>query len=142
MDDIQKETRRAGAEAAQVARETMDKGTARARAAMERTGAAAYEAADTMSASYATTMRTAQEYSGKVVEFTLANTNATLEFAHKLAGVTSPAAMVEIAAEHSRKQLETMTAQAKELAELARNMALASAEPFKAGIARAFSHAA
>src|SRR5205823_13367229 len=72
MDDIQKETRRAGAEAAETARQTADKGTARAREAIERTGAAAREAVDTMSASCATTLRTAQEYSGKVVEFTLA----------------------------------------------------------------------
>jgi phasin len=142
MDDIQKETRRAGTEAAEAARHMAEKGTARASEAMERAGAAARDAADTMSSSYATTLRTAQEYSGKVVEFTLANTNATLEFAHKLAGVTSPATMVEITTEHTRKQLETMTEQAKELAALARTMALASAEPFQAGIPRAFSRAA
>jgi phasin len=141
MDDIQRDTKKVATDAAQVAREAAEKGAARAREAMERTGAAASEAADAMNSGYATTIRAAQEYSGKVVEFTLANTNATLELAHKLAGVTSPAAMVEISTAHTRKQLETMTEQTKELAELARTMALASAEPFKAGFARAFSGA-
>jgi phasin len=137
MDDIQRDTKRAATEAAETARETTEKGAARAREAIGRASAAATDAADAISSSYATVIQAAQTYSGKVVEFTLANTNATLEFAHKLAGLTSPAAIVELSTEHARKQLETMTDQAKELAELARNMVLASAEPLKAGVSRA-----
>ena len=142
MDDIQKDTERAVTKGAAAARETMEEAGARAREAMERTAAAAGEAANAMGSSYATVIRAAQEYSGKVVEFALANTNAALEFAHKLAGVTSAAAIVELSSEHARQQLVTMAEQAKELAALARTMALASAEPFKAGVARALSRAA
>ncbi|MGB8044540.1 MAG: hypothetical protein WCF66_16405 [Pseudolabrys sp.] len=40
---------------------------------------------------------------------------------------------------HSRKQFETLTEQAKELAALAQKVTLASVEPLKAGATKAFS---
>jgi len=40
---------------------------------------------------------------------------------------------------HSRKQFETLTEQAKELATLAQKVTLATAEPIKAGATKAFS---
>jgi alkylhydroperoxidase/carboxymuconolactone decarboxylase family protein YurZ len=41
-----------------------------------------------------------------------------------------------------RKQLKTLSEQTKQLAALAQNVTLATAEPLKMGIAEAFNHAA
>ena len=52
----------------------------------------------------------------------------------------SRSAFVELSTEHARKQLETLTEQAKQLAALGQKVTLATAEPFKTGVAKAFKH--
>jgi hypothetical protein len=59
----------------------------------------------------------------------------------KLSGVKSPSAFVELSTEHARKQLETLTEQTKQLAALGQKVTLATAEPLKTSIAKAFNHA-
>jgi hypothetical protein len=59
-----------------------------------------------------------------------------------MSGVKSPAAFIELWTEHSRKQVETLTEQSKELAALAQTVTLASAEPSKTGITGALKRAA
>jgi hypothetical protein len=49
--------------------------------------------------------------------------------------------VIELSTEHSRKQYETLSEQAKELAALAQKVTLASAEPLKTGAAKAFNRA-
>jgi len=49
---------------------------------------------------------------------------------------------MELSTEHARKQLEILTEQAKELAALGQKVTLATSEPLKTGVAKAFSHAA
>ena len=75
----------------------------------------------------------------KVIEFARTNTEAAFDFAQELVGVKSPSEFFELSTNHSRKQFETLTEQAKELAMLAQKVTLATAEPFKAGAAKAFS---
>ncbi|MGC2643151.1 MAG: phasin family protein [Pseudolabrys sp.] len=53
--------------------------------------------------------------------------------------MTSPSEFFEMSTNHSRKQFETLTEQAKELAALAQKVTLASVEPLKAGATKAFS---
>jgi hypothetical protein len=53
------------------------------------------------------------------------------DFIQKMSGVRSPSAFVELSTEHARKQLESLTEQAKELATLAQKATLATAEPLK-----------
>ena len=45
---------------------------------------------------------------------------------------------MELSTDHSRKQFETMTEQTKELAALAQKVTLATVEPFKTGVTKAF----
>ena len=49
---------------------------------------------------------------------------------------------VVLSTEYGRKQFETLTEQAKQLTELAQKVTLATAEPLKAGVAKAFNQAA
>ena len=53
-----------------------------------------------------------------------------------------PSDFIELSTEHSRKQLETLTEQTKELAALAQKVTLATVEPLKTGVTKAFSQAA
>ena len=83
-----------------------------------------------------------QDYNSKVIEFTQANTKSYVEFVQKLAGVKSPSEFIEISTHHGRYQLETVAEQAKQLAELAQKVTLATAEPLKTGFAKTYNHAA
>lgn len=123
-------------------REMAEKGNKQAKETYEKMSAATTEAADLIKDSYATAVKGMQEYNSKFIEFTHANTNAAFDFFQKLSGVNSPSAFVELSTEHARKQVETLTEQAKQLAALAQKGTLASAEPLKTGITRAFNSAA
>ena len=78
--------------------------------------------------SYSTAVKGMQDYNNKILEFAHANTNAAFDFVQKMSGVKSPSAFLELWTEHSRKQVETLTEQTKELAVLAKKVTLASAE--------------
>lgn len=66
----------------------------------------------------------AKDYNAKFMEFAQSNTEAAFAFAQKLWSVKSPSEFVELSVEHSRKQVETLTKQTKELAELAKKVTL------------------
>jgi phasin len=78
----------------------------------------------------------AKEYSAKVMDMLKAGASANLDFAQELVGVKSPSEAMQLWTSHARKQFETFTAQAKELAELAQKVATETAEPIKASVAK------
>ena len=84
----------------------------------------------------------ASEYSGKVLEFAQTNTTAALDFAQALVGVRTLPEAGELWTGYARKQFETLTVQAKELAELSKKIATETAEPIKAGASKLFTTAA
>ena len=96
----------------------------------------------TIEAVFSTVNKGASAYSAKVMEFVKANTTASLDFAQDLFGVRSPAEALELWTSHTRKQLETFTTQAKELAELGQKIATDTAEPIKANAAKYYKPAA
>src|SRR5450755_4668392 len=57
----------------------------------------------------------ASEYTAKLMEFMKANTTASLDFAQQLLSIKSPAEVMELWTSHTRKQVQTLSAQAKEL---------------------------
>ena len=116
-----------------------ENGSAQAKAAFANASTAAADAATLMKDSYSRTIKGAQEYNTKAIEFAQANTKAAFDFAQELVGVKSPSEFFELSTNHSRKQFETLTEQAKELAMLAQKVTLATAEPIKAGATKAFS---
>ena len=122
--------------------EIAEKGTTQAKKTYENMTAASTEAADLIKSSYWTAVKGVEDYNSKFIEFARANTNATFDFVQKMSGVKSPTAFIELWTEHSRKQVETLTEQSKELAALAQTLTLASAEPFKTGVTDALKRAA
>ena len=103
--------------------------------------AATAEAADLMKASCSTALNGARDYNNKFMEFAHANTNAAFDFVQELHGVKSPSDFMELATEHARTQTTALTEQTKELAALAQKLAVATTEPLKAGVAKAFNKA-
>jgi phasin len=91
---------------------------------------------------FASASKGASEYSTKVVEFLKANTTANLDFAQQLLGIKSPSEAFELWTGHTRKQVETLTAQAKELTELSQKVATETVEPIKASASKLFQPAA
>ncbi len=123
-------------------RDTTDTGAERSREVFETIGAATTDAAEVMKNCCSTALKGMQDYNNKVVEFTQANTKSYVEFVQKLAGVKSPSEFIEVSTNHGRYQLETVADQAKQLAELAQKVTLATAEPLKTGFAKTYNHAA
>src|SRR6478609_7084309 len=77
----------------------------------------------TIEAVFTSVSKGASEYSAKLIEFFKANTTSSLDFAQELFSVKSPTEAVELWTSQARKQFETYTAQAKELAELGQKVA-------------------
>ncbi|MGY2849317.1 phasin [Bradyrhizobium sp. USDA 4509] len=96
----------------------------------------------TVEAVFTSVSKGASEYSAKLIEFFKANTTSSLDFAQELFSVKSPTEAVELWTSHARKQFETYTAQAKELAELGQKVASETAEPIKASASKFYKPAA
>jgi phasin len=96
----------------------------------------------TIEAVFTTANKGMSTYSAKLMEFMKANTTASLDFAHELFGVKSPSEALELWTTHTRKQLETMSVQAKELAELSQKVAAETVEPIKATASKYYKPAA
>jgi phasin len=129
-------------DAPQAFRAMTETGTVQAKEAFEKMSAAAAKATDLIRNSYSTAVEGAQAYNNKVLEFSQTNSKAAFEFAQKLPEVKSPSEFMGLTTAHARKQFELLTEQTKELAELAQKVTLATTEPLKAGITKAFSQAA
>ena len=117
-------------------------GSAQAKEVFEKMSAATADATALIKDSYSTAVKGGQDYNNKVLEFARTNTEAAFGFAQKLSAVKSPSDFIELSTEHSRKQFETLTEQTKELAALAQKVTLATAEPFRAGVTKAFGQLA
>ena len=96
----------------------------------------------TIEAVFTIASKGASEYSARLMEIVKANTTANLDFAQELLGVKSPSEAMGLWTSHTRKQLETATAQARELAELGQKVATQTAEPIKATTSKLFTPAA
>jgi phasin len=129
-------------DAPQVFREMAEAGTTHAKETYEKMSAATTEAADFVKDSCSMAVKGAQDYNTKFIELAHANTNSAFNFVQKLFGVKSPTEFVELSTEHARTQLETLTDQTKQLAALAQKVTLATAEPLKIGVAKAFNRVA
>ena len=54
----------------------------------------------------------------------------------------SPSEFMELSTEHTRNQIQAVTEQTKQLVEHAQKAVLATAEPLKMGVTKAFNHVA
>jgi phasin len=91
---------------------------------------------------YATTADGMREYSLKVLEIARTNADTAFDYAQEIMSVKSPSELMELSTAHARKQIETLTAQTKELTTLGQKVAAASREPLASGMAKAFNKVA
>lgn len=105
-----------------VFRELADQGVAQARDTYENAKAATEQATNQLKEAYTTAAKGATDYNIKVIEIARANTNTAVDNAFELFGVKSLTEFVELSTKHARMQFEVMTAQTKELAELAQKV--------------------
>jgi phasin len=96
----------------------------------------------TIEAVFTSASKGASEYTAKLMEMMKSNTTASLDFAQQLFGVKSPSEALELWTSHARKQFETLTAQAKQLAELGQKVATETVEPIKTSASKLFKPAA
>ncbi|KRQ15688.1 phasin [Bradyrhizobium manausense] len=89
-----------------------------------------------------TNAQRAADYRTKVIEISHANTTSTLEFFSQLVDARSFADLVDLSTAHSRKMLETASAQNRELWHLAQRVATETAEPIKQSLDRVLRSAA
>src|ERR1044072_4577510 len=85
----------------------------------------------TMEAVFTNASKGYSAYAAKLIEFAKTNTSSSLDFAQDLFGVKTPVEALELWTSHTRKQIETLTAQAKELSELGQKAAAETVEPIK-----------
>jgi phasin len=119
-----------------------EKGVSQARESYTKFKDAAETHNSTIEAVFTTATKGATDYSAKVLDIVKANTNAAFDFAQELVGAKTPSQAMELWSAHTKKQVETLTAQAKELAELAQKIANETAEPIKTGASKMFKPAA
>ena len=119
-----------------------EKGVSQARESYTKFKDAAETHNSTIEAVFTTATKGATEYSAKLLDIVKTNTNAAFDFAQELVGAKSPTAAMELWSSHAKQQVETFTAQTKELAELAQKIASETAEPIKTGASKIFKPAA
>jgi phasin len=103
-------------------REFADKGIAQARDTYEKAKTATEQATDQLKDTYTTAAKGATDYNLKVIEIARSNSNTAFDNANELLGAKSLSEFVELSNAHARKQFEAMTAQTKELTELAQKV--------------------
>src|ERR1700722_11123628 len=121
------------AQATAAFREFAEKGLSQAKDNYAKMKTAAEEATTIMETTYANASKGAADYGLKLVEMARVNSNATFDFMAELLGARTLAQVVEISTAHTRKQIEQLTTQAKELSTLAQKVATHTAEPIKDG---------
>jgi len=129
-------------DAPQQLRDMAQTGAKQSKETFEKIGAATTEVAEAMTNCCSTALKGMQYYNSKLAEFTQTNAKSVVEFVQRLAGVKTPSEFIQVSTEHAKHQLETMTEQAKELAELTQQVTLTTTEPLKTGLAKAFNRAA
>jgi len=119
-----------------------EKGVSQARENYAKLKDAAETHNGTIEAVFTTASKGATDYSAKLFDFVKANTTAGFDFAHSLIGAKTLPDVLEMWTTHAKKQVETLTAQTKELTELTQKVAADTVEPIKANASKIFKPAA
>jgi phasin len=108
-----------------------EKGIAQAKDNYEKVKSAAEKATDMLEESYTTASQGCSGYGLKLIETARSNSNAAFDLYGELLSAKSYSEVVEKTTAYMRTQFETLTAQAKVLAEHAQKVAADTAEPIK-----------
>jgi phasin len=113
----------------------------RAKENCEKMKAASGEIADILREAYSTNAKAAADYGAKVIEISSVNTNSAFDFLTHLMGTKSLSEIIQLSATQSRKNVEVVSAQNRELWELAQKVATETAEPIKKSFSRVLQKA-
>jgi phasin len=119
-----------------------EKGVSQARENYAKLKDAAETHNGTIEAVFTTASKGATDYSAMLFDFVKTNTAAGFDFAHSLIGAKTLPDMMEMWTSHAKQQVETLTAQTKELTELTQKVAADTVEPIKANASKIFKPAA
>ena len=123
-------------------REIAEKGVAQAKEHYEKMKTAAEDATEMLEDTYATASKGCSGYGLKLIETARANSNAAFDLFGAVLSAKSYSEVVELYTAYIRSQFDTVTAQAKELADHAQKVATETIEPMKESFTSAFSKAA
>ena len=124
------------AEIPAVFRDFAEKAVAQAKTSFAKLKEAAEEATDAIEDTYETARAGLVELNGKSIDAVKANSDATYGFAKSLLAVKTFAEAIELQSSFVRQQFEAISAQAKELQEMATKVATDSAKPAKEAITK------
>ena len=123
-------------------REIAEKGVAQAKESYEKMKTAAEDATEMLEETYATASKGCSGYGLKLIETARANSNAAFDLFGEVLTAKSYSEVVELYTAYVRTQFDTVSAQAKELADHAQKVATETVEPIKESFTSAFSKAA
>jgi phasin len=91
---------------------------------------------DVLQVTYPTAAKGAADYGAKVIEMANVNTSTALNFVRDLVNTKSLSEVMKLSAEHAHKNFGIVSAQNKELWELAQKLSTETAEPIKQGFTK------
>lgn len=118
-------------------RDFAEKAVAQAKVGFDKLREATEEATDAIEDTYEVARAGIVEYSGKSIDAVKTNSNAALGHAKDLLGVKTFAEAIELQSSFVRQQYEVLSAQAKELQELATKVAGEASKPAKDALGKA-----
>ena len=139
MNTTQRTMTKAAVDGAQALREAAETSSAQTKQKFEQMSAAAVDATKLMNDTCLTAAKGVQDYNAKFIEFAQTNIGAAVAFFEQLRTVKSPSEFFELSTNHSRKQFETFTEQARQLATLGQKAALTTAERVQSDVSAAYS---
>ena len=119
-------------------RSVVEKGLSETRAAYSKAKSAADEASNALETSYAAAKAGVTAINAKALEALRANVDANLDFVKSVFAVKNVADYVTLQSEFTRKRIDAITGQAKEIGTLAQKCATETAEPIKEQVAKTF----
>ena len=123
-------------------REIAEKSVAQAKEGYEKMRSAAEDATEMLEGTYATASKGCSDYGLKLIETARANSNSAFDLFGEVLSAKSAAEVVELYSTYVRAQFDTVSAQAKELADHAKKVATETIEPIKESFTNAVSKAA
>jgi phasin len=118
-----------------------EQGVAQFREGYERLKTAAESGAGALDAAGEQALRGGHDYLAKVLEFSRNSTDDAFDFAHALLGSTSLPDAWDVVANHTRRQIDAIATQSRDLLELGQKVAGDTVEPIRAAATRAFGEA-
>lgn len=115
-------------------RESAEKGLEQVRAQYEAAKEAADKATGKIEESLSAAQAGVRSFNMKALDLVRVNTNASFDHFQALFGAKTPADFLSLQGAFLKKQAETLTAQAKELAELGQKIATEAVEPVKSAL--------